>query len=138
MKKHNFSTVRNILTSAILASVLIISTSAKASDKKIEDISPVEVKYLGQLNDQPLFQINVDNNQKEEMFVNLEDENGNILYSGKFSTSKFSRKFQFSSLDLDGTKIKLSINSNSVKKSEVFEINNETKVVTEVVVTKVD
>lgn len=142
MKKQNVSnlssTIKNILSSTILATVLMFSASAFAADKKLEIVSPVEIKYLGQLNDQPLFQINIDNQQQENVYVNLEDENGNILYSDKFNEARFSKKFQFDYSHFGGTKLRLSLTSNSFKKKQVFEINNQTKVVTEVVVTKID
>ncbi len=129
-------TLRNVLTSAVFVSVLMIG-SAKAAETK-SDAAPVEVNYLGQVDNHPVFQINFDNPTQENFFVTLTDESGNMLFNGRFNDKKFSKKFKLQTDDVNGMKIKMSLTSGTGKKTQVFEVNNVAKVIQEVVVTKVD
>ena len=137
MKKQTTSSVlKSILTSAILASALFIN-SANAAEKNSAKATPYEFKYVGKIQEQPIFQLDVVNLQKEEVYITLTDEAGNLLYTDKFNEANFSRKFQFDLCEGVGTRIKMTLVSKSIRQSQVFEINNIQTMVENVVVTKV-
>jgi hypothetical protein len=137
----NNSVVKKILTSVAIVCVLIVSaipSYAYTDEKKSEIVSPVEVKYLGQLNAQPVFQVNINNAKGEDLYMVLKDGDGNSLYSEKFNHKTFSRKFQFAKDDTGEMKVTMSLVSKSEKRSQEFEINKVVHVVEDVVVTKLD
>jgi hypothetical protein len=137
MKKQTFTGVfKTIFTSVMLASVLYTSV-AKAEEKKSGKITPYELKYVGKVHEQPIFQLNIENTQNEDLYLSLEDEVGNILYTEKFSEKNFSKKFQFDLSQSTTTKIKMTVSTKSSRQSQVFEINNVQTLVENVVVTKV-
>src|SRR5436853_5744737 len=107
------SVVKSIFTSAILASVLFIN-SAKATEKVSAKETPYELKYVGKLHREPIFQLDIENLQKETVKIMLEDEAGNILYADNFNEKNFSKKFQFDISDGFSTKIKMTLNSKTL------------------------
>ena len=137
MKKQITGKVlRNVFTTALMVSVLFIDT-VQAAEKNSGKTAPYELKYVGKLQEHPIFQLDIENTDKEEMYLTLQDEVGNVLYSDKFTGKKFSKKFQFEVIEGIGTKIRMTLSSRSTKQSQLFEINNVQKLVENVVVTKV-
>lgn len=137
------SVLKNIITPAAFACALMLSTVSSpvyANDKKevVAASSPVQVKYLGEINKQPVIQIDINNLNQEVLYVTLKDENGQHLYSEKISGQGFSKKFQFTDQEANNVKLTLSLASKKDKKAQVFQINNVTTVVEDVVVTRVD
>ena len=138
MKKQFTSSVfKSIFTATILAFFLSTST-ASAADEKTAKTAPYQLKYVGKLEDQPVFQLDIENLQKEEVIVRLEDEVGNVLYTEKFSDKNFSKRFQFDISDANGTKIKMSLLSKTVRQTQVFKISSVQQLIENVVVTKLD
>src|SRR5664279_5366428 len=62
--------------------------------------NPIEFKFIGNVENTPVFQLILNNNEAEEYFINVKDENYNSLYSEKVkaNVSNFSRKYR---LDLN-------------------------------------
>ncbi|MCW3108198.1 MAG: hypothetical protein JWQ09_2704 [Segetibacter sp.] len=138
MKKQITSSVlKSIFTSAILVSVLFMN-SANAAEKNSGKATPYELKYVGKLQEHPIFQLDVENSLKEDVYIRLEDEVGNNLYADKFNEKNFSKKFQFDISDGISTKIKMILISKNSRQTQVFEINNVQKLVENVVVTKLN
>ncbi|WP_147202133.1 hypothetical protein [Segetibacter aerophilus] len=137
-KQMTSSVIKSIFTTAILVSVLFLNSANAAEDKSAKATSTTyELKYVGQLKEQPIFQLNIENSLKEEVYLRLEDEVGNVLYNSKFNDKNFSKNFQF---DVSGnsTTIKMVLFSKTSKHTQVFKIENVRQLVENVVVTKVD
>jgi hypothetical protein len=135
MKKQ---TTGNVLKTVftLMISVLFFSTT-NAAGNNTGKTAPYELKYVGKLQEQPIFQLDIENPDKEEMYLTILDQAGNVLYTDKFAGKAFSKKFQFEMIDGLSTKIKMTISSKNTRQSQQFEINNVHKMVEEVVVTKV-
>lgn len=136
------SVLRNIITPAAFACALLVSTftsSVYANDKKeVAATSSVKVKYLGDIDKQPVIQIDVNNQKQEELYLTLKDENGYNLYTAKLTGELFSKKFQFSDLELNNMNVTLSVATKKGKNAQVYQINNVSTVVEDVVITKID
>jgi hypothetical protein len=136
MKKQTTTGVlKSVFTSAALVSLLFMNP-AKAEEKNTGRTNNYELKYVGKLHEKPVFQLSVENPGNEEVYLTLQDEVGNFLYSNKFNEKNFSKKFQFDMNDGASTKIKMTLISKNTRKSEIFEIGTVQKFVEEVVVTK--
>lgn len=136
------SLVRKVLTPAAFACMIfagfVPSTAHAAERKKAERLeAPVAIKYIGKVDAQPIYQVDVDNLSGEEIYLTLRDESGSLLYSDTFSGKKFSKKFQFNMPDSDDLKITLGLTSRNEKKSQVLQFNNVIKTYEDVVITKV-
>ena len=72
----------------IVGLMAIISTSfsnpASAMDEKI-DPPGVEIRYLGFVNKNPVFEITTNNPQADNFFITIRDEAGTVLFSEKLS-----------------------------------------------------
>lgn len=133
--------LKNIFIAGALACAFTVSTLpsfAYNDEKKAAKASPVEVKYLGQIDRQPVFQVDINNDKQDQLSVVLKDRYGNYLYSERFSGKSFSKKFQIASNEVDDLRLTMLVSSKSDKKTQSFEINNIVTVVEDVVVTKVD
>jgi hypothetical protein len=138
MKKQTFSkpgtSVRNIFLAAILMLGIIPAVSAQTSNKTNPAV--VDIKYLGSVDNQPIFQVEFDNASQENIHVSITDEDGNVLYGEKFRDKKFSRKFKFEKSNSDPFKLKFTLTGDNAKLSQVFEVNTKVWTVQDVVITK--
>jgi hypothetical protein len=136
------SLLRNVLTPAAFACMLIAasvpSTAHAGEPRKVGQLqAPVQIKYMGKINSQPVYEVNVDNLQEEDIYLTLRDESGSLLYSDTFKGKKFSQKFQFNVADAENMKITLGLTSKKDKKTQVLQFNNVTKTYEDVVITKI-
>jgi hypothetical protein len=134
------SAVKNMLTPAAIACILMATAvpyTAHAEGIKEVAKTPVEVKYLGMNEAQPIFQVDINNLKGEDLYVVLKDEDGGTLYRESFNSKSFSKKFQINLPDVSAMKVTMSVFSKDGKNKQEFEINNEMKVVEDVVVTRV-
>lgn len=122
---------------AIVAVVIFSVISANATGKENEKKeSGVEVKYLGNLNEQPVFQIQFENVTEEEIFFVMKDAEGTVIYSEKFTGKKFSKKFQFERADISDIQVQVVLSSKKGNELQVYNISKSTKIVDDVVVSR--
>ena len=137
MKSVN-NTLRSLVTVVMMVVLSVAFTTANASENKpAKNETPVDVKYVGTINYQPVLQIQFDNETEEEVTVTLRDEDGTYLYSESFSGKKYSKKFQFEKPADTDLNVQLVITSKSKKEAQVFNINKNTRFVEDVVISKV-
>jgi hypothetical protein len=138
MKSMISTHISNVLKSVFVPAAFALFFSALALTASAGDgitSTPVEVKLVGHVDDKPVVHIAFNNAAKEELFIKLRDNEGNIIYSEKFNGEKFSKNFQFDKAEGDMT-LTLVIRSKSERKPVVFQINKNVRVVEDVVVTK--
>ena len=136
------SLLKNVITPAAFACMLIAasvpSTVYAGEKKKTAQLeAPVVIKYIGKVDAQPVYEVNIDNLQGEDIYLTLRDESGSLLYSDTFKDKKFSKRFLFNVADASDMKITLGLTSKSEKKSQILQFTNVTKTYEDVVVTKV-
>lgn len=92
------------------------------------------IKHLSTNNESIVFEVNVDNEKGEKFSVIIKGDGGATLYRGVFSDKNFSKKFVLPKAD--DQKLVFQVKSASGVKSEAFEVNSSTRLVEEVIVTK--
>ena len=122
---------------ALTATLLTTSvTPALASDEK--KTIPVELKFIGTAkNNQPVFHLVFNSAEEREFIVTIRDEYGNILYKDKVKGSSFTKKFVINREELGDSDLKFEITGKDYDKPVVFEINNHTRTVEDVVINKI-
>ena len=110
-------------------------TSAMANDGK--NPLPVELKFIGNIKNQPLFQLSFAGNAEENDFtIIIRDEEGNALYSENIKGENFYKKFLLNNEETGNDVLRFEITSKRSGKSVVFEINRNATM-EEMVVNKV-
>jgi len=129
---------RTIAVALLTLFTLAISPVVNATEKK--PVIAAEIKFLGKVQNNPVFELTVPGaGVQEEYVVSVRDENGNVLHVETIKAAGFTKKFMLS-LDEnnDGTNysIQFVISTRSNKKTAMYTVNNNTRNVEEVVVTK--
>ena len=131
-------TMINIRLLAIALTALFTTafiSPALANDEK--KAIPVELKFVGNVKDQPVFHLVFDGTEENEFIIAISDESGNVLYKEIIKGTKFLKKFRINTDEVDNGKLKFAVSSKSFDKPVVFEVNNQSRFVEEVVVSKI-
>ncbi len=140
LSNMNFS-LKRIITGSVLGFMLIATafpSMAQSIKESTETVIPVKVTYLGRVDLQPVFQIEIDNIKGDELYVSLKDEDGRILYLDKFNDQKFSKRFRFDTFDAISRKVTLSLTSKKDKKTQALQFGNVLTTVEDIVVTRIN
>ena len=125
----------------IFGLMAIISTSfsnpVSAMDKK-SDPPGVEIKYLGFVNKNPVFEITTNNVQADNFFITIRDEAGTVLFTEKLSGKMLSRRYRIDTEEeiADGG-LRFEVRSVKSKKTEVYIAGISENVTREMAVTKI-
>jgi hypothetical protein len=125
----------------IFGLMAIISTSfinpVSAMDKK-SDPPAVEIKYLGFVNKNPVFEIITNNVKADNFFITIRDEAGTVLFSEKLSGKKLSRKYRIDTEEeITEGGLRFEVRSVSSKKTEVYVAGISENITREMAVTQI-
>lgn len=137
MKKQFINTANiKVYTSALLVSFLLLTgfNQANASGK---DYKPLDAKitYVGSQSDLLTFNIDYKNVEETPFVLELTDDAGQVLFQKKFTDKTFNKNIFLKNLG-DMTKVSFSIIAGKKVINQTFNIATETKMVEDVVVTK--
>lgn len=119
-----------------LLAALVLTGEVKANDEKAKP-STIELKYIGQLNNNPVVEV-VFNGKKEELYtIGFRDQNGVLFYSEKVKIASGSKKFALNAEELNLVELTIEVKNRKNKNEEVFAIQNSKSVIEETVVVKV-
>ena len=116
---------KNYVTIALFMAFSFIATAVSAHDGA-KHTPGTELKYLGIINDQPIFQLNLNSDKEEYFVISVKDQFGETLYSEKVKTKTFTRNFRLDTETLQDAMIRVEVRSGN-KKPEVFTINRNTR-----------
>ena len=124
-----------VATAMSLFFAVSLNLTATANDD-VKKPSNIEFKMISNVNDQPVFQLDLRNADADEFYVTIKDNVGNTLYSDKYKGSNISRKFKLADQGLSDGSLRIEVRSKKTNKSEVYTINRSTKYVQETSVTR--
>ena len=133
--------VMNKNKAIIVGLMAIISTSfsnpVSAMDKK-SDPPGVEIRYLGFVNKNPVFEITTSNVQADNFFITIRDEAGTVLFTEKLSGKMLSRRYRIDTEEeiADGG-LRFEVRSVKSKKTEVYIAGVSENITREMAVTKI-
>jgi hypothetical protein len=134
MKSDSMNFTKMVI--AVIALVMSISTSALAHDGEKGGKNNSELKFIGNLENQPVFELSLGNKIEDEYTVVFRDEYGNVLYSEKFKGAGLNKKFMLTSDDLIDTALNVTVKSKSGS-TDVYTINRSHSYVEETQVSKI-
>ncbi|MGC4038271.1 MAG: hypothetical protein QM764_20075 [Chitinophagaceae bacterium] len=129
-------TMINIRTAAV-ALVTLLTIGFTQSSYAAAPVIPSELKFVGQFNSHPVFQLELNNTDNAEYVVTVRDSEKKLLFSEKVSGEKISRKYKLQSEDLAevaGTTFE--VTNKKTKETTVYEINSSSSFVQDVTIAK--
>jgi hypothetical protein len=120
-----------MITIALLALGTIGSSTTALAGKTPNE--PIELKYIGKTENQPVFQLNLNNPETSEYFISIKDEDGKVLYSEKVKGENVKRTYRLDINEFDVSSpefgITVEITTAKTHKTEVFHVKSTTHVV---------
>jgi len=121
---------------ALFAALSIASTTTvMAGEGSKSAKTGIELKFIGNNENQPVFQLSVNNTEDDEYMVTFRDEQNNVLYAGKLKGINITKNFQLATED-GGDAMSVEIKSKKSNKTETYKINRTRSFTEEIVVNK--
>lgn len=99
---------------------------------------PVEMKFAGFINNQPLFQLNFSGNaQQDEFTITINDDYGNSLYRENIKGENFMMKFLLNTDEIEDDTLLFNVYSKKTKQSVTYAVNRNSRFVEDVAISKV-
>ena len=131
----NVMSKNTILIAIIAVFSAAFTNSAMAATQT--DPPAIEVKYLGVIGSNPVFELNLKNYQSDNYFITIRDAAGTIIFSEKLSGTNVSRKYRIDTEEqLPEGGIRFEVRSLKTKKVETYIAGVTENVTREVAVTK--
>jgi hypothetical protein len=129
-------TVMNTLsrTAVILLAIFTMSFSQNTGTPgKAEN--PAELKYIGSKNNQPQFQLNLNNTESDEFLIMIKSRTGEVIFKERVSGSFVSRKYQLDTEDLNGNGFTFEVISKKSKSKIAYSVSETSRTVQDISIT---
>ena len=122
-----------------LFTVFTVALNPVAMAKDIKPTVPVELKFVGKVNEKTVFQLNFTGSpQENEFIITITDEEGNRLYREVLKGENFSKRYLLNAEEIGDNTLRFEVSSNKTTKPTVFKVNRQARLVEEVVVNKLN
>ena len=99
---------------------------------------PVEMKFAGFINNQPMFLLNFSGNaQQDEFTITINDDYGNSLYRENIKGENFMMKFLLNTDEIEDDTLLFNVYSKKTKQSVTYAVNRNSRFVEDVAISKV-
>jgi hypothetical protein len=128
---------RNMVLALVTFLTLAVSPAANATDDK--NATSVELKFIGNYKNKPVFELQfAQAGTDNEYVVVIRDEYGNSIYRETFSSNILSKKFLLNTDEIGDDTLRFEITGKTSNKTVVYAVNQNSRFVEEVSVTKVN
>ena len=128
------SKIKNYGTIALFVAFSLMATVSWANDGR-NDTPAVSLKYIGLVQNQPMFQLDLNSVEETDFYVSIKDQDGRVIYNEKIKAKTFTRNFRLDTESLDDAILKVEVRDGN-KKPEVFPINRNTRYYEETSISK--
>lgn len=132
----------NKLIAAVFVAIFATACSIPAQanegkkEKKQQDTIFVELKFKGNRNNQPVFELVFSNPEISLYRVTIRDYNGMIWYQDKLKGSNFSRTYVLNTLELGNVPMEVEVTGKRTDKKVVYKVSWNSKTVESVAINK--
>jgi hypothetical protein len=127
------SKIRNFGTIALVVALSFTATVSWAFDGT-KDTPVVSLKYVGLVQNQPMFQLDLNSVEETDFYVSIKDQDGQVIYNEKIKAKNFTRNYRLNT-SVDDAILKVEVREGN-KKPEVFTINRNTRYYEETSISK--
>jgi hypothetical protein len=133
--------MKTINKSTLLAiAFMTISSMGFAQGPSAVESKAVDLKFIGNVDSQPIFSLTLNNNQSEKYLLTVRDENDEMLYSEVITGENISRKYKLDinqeNLDYSLFKVTFEITSTKTHKTTIYNITKKMHVVEDISIAK--
>jgi hypothetical protein len=127
----------NRLIAIAFFTVFTAGTASVAMANNSNYVIPVELKLVGSIKNQPLFELSFAGNPDHDEFtIIIRDEAGNSLYRENIKGENFTKKFLLNTDEIGDEILHFEVISRKSKKTVVYEVNRTSRFVEEMVVSE--
>src|SRR5678815_1825048 len=127
------TTIKKYGTIALALAFSFIATVSWAHDGG-NDTPVVSLTYVGLVQNQPMFQLDLNSVEETDFYVSIKDQDGQVIYNEKIKAKNFTRNYRLNTSVHDAI-LKVEVREGN-KKPEVFTINRNTRYYEETSISK--
>lgn len=143
-QKFHFMKQTMRATKMIAMGLLTLSTLglSNATFAGVKTDNPAEIKFIGNVKDNPVFQLNLNNEDGGEYYIRIKDANNNVLYSEKLNAkdANYTRNYRLAvdedEVSAPGFGVTFEVTSAKTNKTQVYKISSQTSVKKNIVIAK--
>jgi hypothetical protein len=124
-----------IISAALLAAAPVKTMANNSNIEIVSNENTASVKYTGSENDALFFEVKVNNPKGDKFTLTIQAEDGTVLYSKDYTDVNFNKRVKILKTD-EANRYNFSIHSSNKELENHFSINAVSKIVDDVVVTK--
>jgi hypothetical protein len=91
--------------------------------------NPAELKYLGSVNSNPRFQLNLNNAESDEFVITIRDRNTEVIYKERIKGANISRRYQLNTEDYTSEGVTFEVVSKKTKSRIAYTVNETSRLV---------
>lgn len=124
--------MKTTIKSAAIGLLTLLAVTTGFTASAANETPTAELKVTGNVNNQPLFQLNLNNKENNRYAIIIKDELGEVLFEERVSGVNITRKFQMNADELTGVNVNIEIINLANSTSSVFSIKNNKTVTAEI------
>lgn len=130
---------RNNRLIAIAFLTIFSAGVSRANDSShINPVIPVELKFAGMVNNDPLFVLNIAGSSGNDDFViTISDDHGNTFYRENIRTEHCTKKFLLNTEELGDEMLRFEISSRKTKSKVLYELSCNNRFTREMIISQV-
>ena len=132
MKKVSINPRILAITLVTIFSVAFLSPAFAIDEKKV---IPVDLKYVGNIENQPVFELAFTTADDSEYTVVVRDEHNTVLYRDNVK-GNITKKFMLNIEELGNTAIQFEITGKKTDKTVIYEVNKNSRLIEDIVINK--
>ena len=133
MKKVLINT--RILAIALAATFTTAFSSPALANEEKKAI-PVELKFVGNIESQPVFLLSFNNTEENTYTIVVRDQYSNVLYRDKVKGGNIAKKFMLNTEELGDVVLQFEIIGKKSEKTVIYEVNKQSRLVEDLVINK--
>lgn len=135
--KTTIKNSRNILFASfmLLGSVAAFANNDKNKNDKTKDTAPVEFRFVGSVQQQPVYQLDINNS--DDYYISFSDGFGTVLYAGSIKSGIGSQRFMINADEVGDEALTVTISSKKSNYSQVYTIKRSQNLVEENVIKRI-
>lgn len=134
--KKIFNNNRIIAIAFLTVFTVALAPAAMAIEKK--PVVPAELVFVGNIKNQPVFQLTVTGSTAQDEFtILILDEAGNSLYRENIKSENFSKKFLLNIDEIGDNTLRFEVYCKKTKQSVVYEVSQNSRFVQDLAITEV-